>query len=272
MMTQAFQVPDQADWGRFYGNMRTRTGLDLALYKPEQLQRRIVALAEADQARNLDDFWEMIVERPDSVQAFSDRLAINVTEFYRDPARWEELKRVLRSLVSRRTNLKCWSAGCSYGAETYTLAILLDVHFRGEHSILGSDIDLAALQSARRGQFSSAAIKSIPTEVRRAYFSPVSDGSFLVKDSLSKYVRFEEHNLLRDDYETGFDLILCRNVFIYLTDAAKADLLQKFHAALRPGGVLFTGSAERIYDYAEYGFSSNLPFFYTKSLPKAVAA
>ncbi len=266
-MSELLLVPDKSDWRRFYGLMRAETGLDLDLYKPDQLRRRIIALAAAHMANSLDEFWDHIASDSARVQAFTDKLAINVSEFYRDPGKWQELIRAVQRLTERSPSLKCWSAGCSFGAEPYTLGILLDVHFPADHTILGTDIDLTALSQAAKGEFTETEMGGLPTEVRNFYFTfnPATK-HWKAKVNLSKYMEFQEHNLLSDEFDSDYDLILCRNVVIYLKDSAKEDLYRKFFDALRPGGVLFTGGAERIYDFMEYGFESTLPFFYRKPL------
>lgn len=271
-MSHSSFVPDKADWVRFYRNMLGETGLDLHSYKPEQLRRRIVSLARAVKTQSLDEFWAYIAKNPARIQAFTDRLAINVSEFYRDPTKWQELVGVIQNLREESPNLKCWSAGCSFGAEAYTLGILLDVHFPAEHTILGTDIDSAALDQARRGEFSEAEMNGLPPEIRKFYFTHNRvKSNWHVKEKLARNTWFKEHNLLRDEFDAGYDLILCRNVTIYLQERAKVDLYRKFYEALRPGGYLFTGSAERIYDFMDYGFDSSMPFFYRKPLQRLVA-
>lgn len=249
--------------------MYGETGLDLGLYKPEQMRRRILSLGKAVKAESLDEFWTYLLASPERIQAFTDRLAINVSEFYRDPTKWQELVGIIQNLREDSPSLKCWSAGCSFGAEAYTLGILLDVHFPAQHTILGTDIDRAALGQARRGEFSEAEMSGLPQEIRKFYFTQNrSRFNWKVKETLAENVRFEGHNLLEDEFDVGYDLILCRNVAIYLQESAKVELYKKFYTALRPGGFLFTGSTERIYDFMEYGFDSSMPFFYRKPVKR----
>jgi chemotaxis protein methyltransferase CheR len=273
MVEDVFQ-PQELQWSRFYRHMHLVSGIDLDLYKPEQLQRRILAMARDRKAGTLDEFWEMIADKPDGVRWFTDKLAINVSEMYRNPVKWEELKdRVLPHLLENSPNLRCWSAGCSFGAEAHTLAVILDVHFPGEHTILGTDIDASSLKQARRGEFTETEMRSVPPEVRKTYFElDPNSWNWIARPSLKRYLTFEEHNLLCDRFETGYDLILCRNVVIYLTEYAKADLFKRFFQSLKPGGVLFLGSTERIHSPHEIGFTSHLPMFYRKPLEPALAA
>ncbi len=258
--------PDKAEWNRFYESIRQLSGLDLWLYKPEQLRKRIMDLVKLENLKTVDALLERVTCDPHGFKWFMERLALNVSEFYRDAGKWQELRsRVLPGLVRENPRLKCWSAGCSFGAEAHTLAIVLDVHFPGPHSILCTDLDKSALDLAWAGEFTEHDMRKVPPEVRKAYFdwNPILE-CWTAKRELSHYMRFQEQNLLLDTFEDGFDLILCRNVMIYLTDAAQRDLLRKFFAALRPGGILFTGSTERVHNSLDFEFENTLPCFYRK--------
>ena len=100
--------------------------------------------------------------------------------------------------------------------------------------------------------------------VRRSkYFYKVGEHYYLA-DEIKNSVEFKRHNLLADAFESGFDLILCRNVVIYFTEAAKEALYRRFFASLKPGGVLFVGGTEAILNFRDIGFVHYLPFFYRK--------
>ncbi|MGV3615088.1 MAG: CheR family methyltransferase [Fimbriimonas sp.] len=253
-------------WEDFYARLHRRSGLDLRLYKQEQMQRRILGVVDAKGLRDLGELAARVENDKDEMRWLMDKLAINVSELYRNPEKWTELeKHVLPALLTRSSRLKCWSAGCSYGAEAYTLASVLETSFPGSHSILGTDIDEAALDQARRGEFSAADVRGVPPAVRERHFEPLGEG-WRARPGLRKGLSFRKGNLLADRFETNFDLILCRNVVIYFTDAAKEELYRRLFAALRPGGFLFVGSTERIFSARQIGFESPIPFFYQRPL------
>ena len=85
-----------------------------------------------------------------------------------------------------------------------------------------------------------------------------------MKDEIKQTVTFKQQNLLEDRYDTGFDLIVCRNVMIYFTEEAKDQIYMNFSKSLKPGGILFVGSTEQIFNPAKYGFESEDTFFYRK--------
>lgn len=256
--------PSEQDWQKFYGNVLRATRLDLNKYKANQLQRRILGMIETRKCQDLTSFWTSLSTDPKGLEWFLDKLAINVSELFRNPEKWAEMEqRVLPELLSRSTKLKCWSAGCSIGAEAYTLASILQQRFPGGHQIIGTDIDQAALNQARLGRYAELESRAMPEPYRSKSFT-ARDGALWVNPEPKRLCTFKTGNLLDDPGETGCDLIMCRNVVIYFTDAAKDVLYQKFFQALKPGGILFVGSTERIFNARELGYEVNLPFFYQK--------
>ena len=257
--------PSDREWGSFYDRVFRRSRLDLNLYKQNQLRRRIVGMMEGKAATTLERFGDWVLTSEDSLRWFMDKLAINVSELFRNPEKWLEMERkVLPDVVARSPRLKIWSAGCSYGAEAHTLAAILEESFKGHHAILGTDIDAAALEQASRGEFSEADTRGVPDRYRK-YFCKSGNG-YQASASLRKFMNFRKHNLLEDRFETGFDLICCRNVVIYFNDDAKDILYGKFYDSLKPGGYLFVGSTERIFRSTEIGYETALPFYYQKPL------
>lgn len=255
--------PSDGDWNMFYSRMLGRTGIDLHQYKAPQMQRRILNMAQFQKCASLDEFWAWASATPGHVQQFLDKLAINVSELFRNPEKWHQLEgQVLPELLGRSRTLKVWSAGCSYGAEAYTLAMVLAEKFGHGHKIVGTDIDEAALSQARAGEFSLSDTRFVPKTYQK-YLVREGD-SFKADKSLKGSLDFRRHNLLGDKFEQGFDLIMCRNVVIYFTDSAKDELYRKFYASLKPGGIMFVGSTERVSGAETIGFSTALPFFYKK--------
>jgi len=198
---------------------------------------------------------------------FRDFLTINVSAFFRDPERWHDLReKVLPELlrVSPR-GLRLWSAGCSIGPEPYSLAIMLDeLTPHRKHTLLATDLDRGALARARAGgPFSADDIQNVSAIQRSRYFQ-AGGPPFYTVEALSGRIQFREQNILTDNFESDLDLIICRNVVIYFTEAAKAALYRKFAAALRPGGVLFVGGTEIVPRPQEIGLHSFGLSFYQK--------
>ncbi|MBL8064220.1 MAG: protein-glutamate O-methyltransferase CheR [Chthonomonadaceae bacterium] len=257
-------LPSQSEWDSLYSYVYKASGLDLSKYKPGQMQRRIVTMAEHRQLPTLTEFQKWLTSNQDNMGWFIDKLSINVSEMFRNPEKWVELRdKVLPGLLSNKKSLSCWSAGCSYGAEAHSLAMLLDSCYPGPHKIVGTDIDDAALAQAKSGKYSDADVRCVPSEYKSKYLTKV-DGGWQADPNLTAKITFKKQDLLAERFGSNFDLILCRNVVIYFTDEAKDGLYQKFFDALALGGILLVGGTERILGSEQIGFISETPFFYTK--------
>lgn len=169
-------------------------------------------------------------------------MTINVSEFWRNPNRWEVLRdEILPELVGSKRKVKVWSAACSTGEEPYTIAMILDtLGILKESSITASDLDEGALAKAKEGRYMERSLKDVPPETASRYFK--QDGMmYRIDEKLKSSINFKKQNLLVDRFDDGYDLIVCRNVMIYFTEEAKNLLYHKFAASLRPGGMLFVG-------------------------------
>jgi chemotaxis protein methyltransferase CheR len=263
----------EEDFARLRHFLLSRSGFDLGAYKAEQMRRRLDAAMFRLGVRSYAELLQRLREDPKAVQDLIDRLTINVSEFFRNPEKFRQLETViLPKLLQRWPQLRAWSAGCSYGAEPYSLAILLrEVTGRADHHILATDIDQAILERARRGEYTPEEVKNVPTQRLRRYFHAQGD-LYVVREEIKSMVEFRRHDLLRDPFGEGWHLILCRNVVIYFTEEAKAQLYVRFYHALAEGGVLFIGATEQILNARAIGFTSPLPFFYEKAAPSASEA
>ncbi|MEL7634490.1 protein-glutamate O-methyltransferase CheR [Sporomusa sphaeroides] len=253
------------DWELFKQKVHTKSGINLNDYKPAQMQRRIGNMMSRHGAGSYVDFFGKLETDQKLYKDFVDFLTINVTEFFRTPEKFDELeKRVIPDLLKQSAKLNIWSAGCSIGAEPYSLAIMFnELTPQVKHRILATDLDIEMLAKAKQGTYTANELKNIPSARLAKYFKQ-ADGKATINDDIRAKVEFGRHNLLVDKFETGFDLILCRNVVIYFTEAAKDSLYRRFFAALKPGGVLFVGGTEAILNFRDIGFSHYLPFFYRK--------
>lgn len=255
-----------AEYEEFRSHVLALLHVDLSQYKREQLVRRLAGLRQRYGLRDLNEYAQRLRHDPVELERFRCWFTINVTEFFRDPDRWACLRdRILPELLVERRPLRIWSAGCSFGAEAYSLAILLDQFGAGvPHHIVATDIDPAALAVARAGgPYGPNMLQNLGTANLRSYFTRRGD-RWTLRPQVSKQVTFWESDLMREPPERDFDLIVCRNVVIYFTERAKAQVLDRFDRALRPGGVLFTGATELIPRGNPFGFELQEPSFYRR--------
>jgi len=247
--------------------------LDLENYKDEQMRRRLDSWLVRSGAADWNTYFQRVREDEKERSKFRDYLTINVSAFFRDMERWKSLAEiVIPELLKEVSNkgqlpggLQIWSAGCSIGAEPYTLAILLDeIAPHRNHHILATDFDQGALQKAiQGGPYTADEIQNLTPAQRNAYLK-AGGPPFYVNPSLAKMITFRQHNLFGDPFPQNLDLIVCRNVVIYFTADAKDKLYRQFHASLRPGGVLFVGATEIIPRPFEFGFKNFGISFYKK--------
>lgn len=261
---------DQLAYSYFLRKVSRLTGIDLGAYKSEQMKRRLNTIMHRNRVRNLFEYARLL-EQPDRLQEFLDFFTINVSEFFRIPDKFDYLSRhILPRLLARCEALRVWSAGCSNGAEPYSLAIVMDeLAPGGNWSILATDVDRSVLQRAQRGdRYTESDVRNVSRTRLARYF--VRDGDhYSVKESLKRRVRFAAHDLLKDPYESGFGLIVCRHVVIYFTEEAKEAIYRKFWGSLQAWGLLFVGGTEIIPQGRGFGFEPVALSFYEKGRPAA---
>ncbi|MEK3886032.1 CheR family methyltransferase [Bacillus sp. FSL K6-3431] len=254
------------DYENFVIKIKQRTGIDLSLYKEAQMKRRLTSLYQKKGFVSFGDFYSGMLKDSSLLDEFLDRMTINVTEFFRNKARWEVLeKKIFPRLLLQNKRLKVWSAASSTGEEPYTIAMILsELQQVKEFSILATDIDEIAIDTAKTGIYPERSFQEMSKTIKDKYFQ--KEGSFYrCSAEVKQTVKYKKLNLLADQFDSNYDLIVCRNVLIYFTEEAKNELYKKFADSLREGGVLFVGSTEQIFNPAQYGLEVEDTFFYRKS-------
>ena len=199
------------------------------------------------------EYLRLLEENEEALRALIAEVTVGETYFFRDPPVFAALRgQLLPALLALRgpgARLRAWSAGCSSGEEAWTLAILFEeLGLAGSH-VLGTDISILALARARRAVYRQWSLRS-PDSGRALPFLRREDELFAVDDKLRKRVTFAWLNLLGGDYPSlangtaGLDLILCRNVLIYLHEAACREVAERLYASLAEGGILLTGPSD----------------------------
>lgn len=254
------------DFSDFVSLLKRKTNIDLSQYKEAQMKRRLTTLRQKHGYETFQSYWQALEKSESLMNELLDRMTINVSEFYRNPARWAVLQeRFLPEMFSANPRLNIWSAACSTGEEPYTLAMILSELGQLRNSrLLATDLDRNVLSKAQEGVYLERALRDVPAACKEKYFTK-SEGAFRVSEELKRHIRFQQQNLLHDTFDGVFDLIVCRNVMIYFTEEAKHDLYHKFSGALKPGGILFVGSTEQIFNPSQYGFETADTFFYRRA-------
>jgi len=240
--------------------------IDLSQYKRGQMERRIRSFAERREAGSLAEYAKVLERDRAELDAFLERITINVSQLWRNPEQWDVLGRAVLPELAAQGRVRAWSAGSSYGAEAFTLAAVAAEAVPGAQvTIKGTDIDPRMVERARTGTFSGADVRDAPQALLKKWFVPADDG-WRAKDALRRVVRFEQGDLLRMRVTpASLDLVLCRNTVIYFNEEVRDALHARLAAALRPGGFLVVGATERVTDAAALGLTTSHPFTYRKS-------
>ena len=241
------------------------TKIDLNAYKERQMKRRIDALIAKHKYTTYSDYVKALKSDKALFDEFVNYLTINVSEFYRNPELWKVLETdVLPVLLDKTKTLKIWSAACSTGDEPYSLVMALSKHIPlSKIRIIATDIDKQVIAKAKVGLYNEKSIAAVPEDLKKKYFTKVGL-SYQISDEIKSRVEFKEHNLLDNNFPTGYNMIVCRNVLIYFTEEAKDEVFRKFFTSLTPGGVLFIGSTEQIINHRDMGYERKSSFYYEK--------
>lgn len=229
-------------------------GIDITRYKDRCLLRRIAVRLRASGAADLQTYLKVVRRNPIERGQLVRALTIHVSQFFRNPSTFQTLQHeVLPAILAEKDraggrSLRVWSAGCACGEEAYSLAMLLcetapEALRRYSTTIYGTDIEPECLRAAREGRYPTASLKSVPAGWRQRYFEPAGV-QYAVGPVLRGLVHFKRHNILNPVPFGRIDLVVFRNVLIYMSDALQEQVLLSVHGALNSGGYLILGKVE----------------------------
>jgi two-component system, chemotaxis family, CheB/CheR fusion protein len=230
--------------------IRTRKGRDFTQYKHSTVLRRVRRRMQLLDVEGLEDYLAFIRDNPNEAYLLAEEFLITVTQFFRDSKTFAHLEReVLPKLFAGKQpedSVRVWSVGCATGEEAYSLAMLLLEQVSGPRlEIFATDLHEASLQYARDGIYPDT-IESDVSQTRLRCFFRKEDSHYTVRKELRENIVFAVHDLLRDPPFSRLDLIVCRNLLIYLKRDAQKNVIDLFHYALKPGGQLLLGPSETI--------------------------
>ncbi|MEX2541756.1 MAG: chemotaxis protein CheB, partial [Trueperaceae bacterium] len=237
-----------------FAQVRSSKGHDFSDYRRGMMLRRIGRRMRLRSRTNLTDYLAYLRENESEVETLFGEFLISVTGFFRDEEATQALEsKVIPKLFEGRgedETVRVWVPGCATGEEAYSLAILLaeasaSLERPPAIQIFATDIDEAALATARAGRYRDTIAQEVSTKRLDRFFIH-EGGSYRVGKALREMILFSRHNLLQDPPFAKLDLISCRNVLIYLTEEIQAKVFAFFHFALRPGGYLFLGTSESL--------------------------
>ncbi|HTU95819.1 MAG TPA: protein-glutamate O-methyltransferase CheR [Solirubrobacteraceae bacterium] len=254
------------DYVAFCEGVRQICGVDLSQYKRPQMERRLRSFFARKGIHLLTDCLDALRRDKTELDALLDRVTINVSQLWRHPEQWVRLERDVLPELAARGPVHAWSAGCSYGAESTTLAAVSHAAIPAARlHILGTDIDRRMIERARTAVFSAEDARGVDASVMARAFDRVPEG-WQAKEPLRRMMTFEVGDLLRlRPAAASQDLIMCRNTVIYFAEPIRDDLHARLAQALRPGGYLVVGATERVSKPSELGLQMAHPFIYRKA-------
>lgn len=247
---------------RILVHIKSVTRMNFLSYKRSTIHRQIIKHIFLTNSSGIKEYYEKILQDTEEVKDLAQGFLIRVTRFFRDEKVWKALeKNVVPELIERGKNkpLRIFSAATSTGDEAYSLAILLkeasekakiDLDFK----IFATDLDSEAIAIANRGVYSSPALEELPEKLKEKYFTHLENDTYSLDPSLRDHILFARHDLLKDPPFIHLDLVLCRNLFIYLQQDEQVALLSRFHFGLDDNSFLLLGRTESIAGAARHLF------------------
>lgn len=248
-------ISDKAIFDQIIKYISELEGVDFTKYKEGTLYRRIKRRMSMVHTPTFEAYFFYLKETPTEINILFDEFFIGVTEFFRDPASWDGLRRLaLSDLIKRKVKekemLKVWCIGCCTGEEVYSLSIIIREELRHldaelEVKIFATDIKKEYITVASQGMYAEEKLAQMPNKYLKRYFDQKRD-AYKVRREIRDMIIFSKHNVIRDTPFHKLDIIFCRNMLIYLKSETQRQVIQTMEFALRRGGVLFMGNSENV--------------------------
>ena len=223
-------------------------GWDFRNYKRTSISRRISRRLNTHNISSYKDYSDILRKDPAEYEKLLSTVTIKVSEFFREPDVFDLLKETITSELFDTRELKAWCCGCAYGEEAYSLGILLNECMEHKNlqntKIFATDIDDNALNIARDGTYKEEFIKNVGSPIMGKYFIKVDKG-YRIKYSIRNMVRFGRLDIVTNAPLSKVDILFCRNLLIYFDNDLQETVFKKLNFALKPGGILVLGKAER---------------------------
>jgi len=232
-------------------------GTDFSLYKPATIIRRMDKAIKARQLESYQAYYEGMVKYPEWRRELFHEMLIGVTSFFRDKEAFEILEqKVIPDLLEGHTfneEVRIWVCGCSTGEEAYSVAMLLREYGETHNlfpkfKILATDINDKSLAFASRGEYEAEALEGLSPARKERFFRRNRAGNYEIKKKLRDRIIFARNDATQDPPFINLDLVLCRNLLIYLQPSIQRRLLMNFHFGLRTDGYLILGASENVLD------------------------
>jgi chemotaxis protein methyltransferase CheR len=237
-----------------------RCGIDLMDYRRQAIYLRLVKRLHLLNIQDFDTYCNLLRMDLEEEFTFINIITNLTTHFFRENSHFEYLAKILLpELIVKKNKIRIWSAGCSTGEETYSIAMVLLENIpqieKYDIKILATDINSDALRTAEEGVYDSDSVHKMSLFRQQTWFKKNIDnpGMFDIKSDLKQLITFKWLNLIDPWPMRGpFDIIFCRNVTIYFKSEISRQILSRFNNLLEVNGTLFLGHSERLHETREY--------------------
>ena len=242
-----------AEFETFFRLVHEKTGYRFNHYKKSVILRRVRRRMYLRGVSTVGDYIRLVAEKDSEAASLASDLMIGVTSFFRDRLAWKALRiEVIRKLAAEDKDqpVRIWCPACATGEEAYSIAMMLRDEFdlaglKREIQVFATDVNDAVLERAREGKYPGSIVADVSPDYMKKFFTCSEDGlSVIIGKEIRESVVFAKQDLLTDPPFSRLDLIICRNLLIYLEPEAQEKCIALFHYALRDGGYLFLGNAE----------------------------
>ncbi|MBI5848552.1 MAG: protein-glutamate O-methyltransferase CheR [Nitrospirae bacterium] len=253
-------------------------GIDFSLYRQATVSRKLELRLQETKSRGYKEYLSYLKMNPDELEPLIRTLTIKVSNFFRNPVVFELLSSsVLPELAADFGFLKVWSLGCAHGEEPYSVAMILrdfqvQENLSFPHHIQGTDVDPEAIEKARKGEYSAEELFETKRKYLDAYFmklpnefgTSLGNERYQLKDEIRSMVRFSSDNIMnmllhKRVYLGSYNLILCRNVLIYLNREMQEVMIRAIGDILYDKGYLILGEAETMAESVRQEFEQPFP-------------
>lgn len=234
--------------------LKDNLGLNIGEYSESSVRRRISKILNELRFEDVREYIQYLENQENPREVFLEKFTVNVTEMFRDPGFYACFARMIKTVSEEKDHIRIWSAGCSSGEETLSLAILLkEINVLHKTSILGTDLSVSVLKRAESMTYKQRHVSNYEESYKDAggkfslekYYS--QQGENVIFDSdLYRSTSFMENDLMTSPPASDFDIVICRNVLIYFNPQLQNSVLGKFNSSLNDDGHLILGSKESI--------------------------
>jgi chemotaxis protein methyltransferase CheR len=254
------------NYEEFKNKLLNLSNINLDYYQSTVVKRRLENFMRKHKKDSFASLLDLLKHEPEHIQKLTDFVAINITEFFRNPDKFKTLQeQILPEIFSNTKEARIWSAACSSGEEPYSIAIVIKEEFPDEKAVIhATDIDKKALTVAEKGVYHLNNLKHFGKKKIELFFENEGE-NYLIRQDIKIMVKYKFKKLYSSPFPVSkYHLISCRNALIHFDNKVKSEIFKNFNTALIRGGYLFVGSSELIISPEEIGFKRVEKSFYQK--------